>query len=111
MYDDSVSQRDQASADVAQARATLARRQLDLKFATVEAPITGRIEALVTEGALVASSDSQPMARIQQIDRSAWTCASRPRRSTLRGALAAQPDTAGNGCRSTCCATTTRATT
>ena len=69
VYDDSVSQRDQASADVAQARATLARRQLDLKFATVEAPITGRIDqALVTEGALVASSDSQPMARIQQID-------------------------------------------
>ena len=44
VYDDSVSQRDRASADVAQARATLARRQLDLKFATVEAPITGRID-------------------------------------------------------------------
>ncbi|PQV46651.1 efflux RND transporter periplasmic adaptor subunit [Paraburkholderia sp. BL21I4N1] len=69
VYDDAVSQRDQASADVAQARATLARRQLDLKFATVEAPISGRIDqALVTEGALVASGDSTPMARIQQID-------------------------------------------
>lgn len=69
VYDDAVSQRDQAAADVAQARATLARRQLDLKFATVEAPISGRIDqALVTEGALVSSSDSSPMARIQQID-------------------------------------------
>lgn len=69
VYDDAVSLRDQAIADVAQARATLARRQLDLKFATVAAPISGRIDqALVTEGALVGSSDSNPMARIQQID-------------------------------------------
>lgn len=69
VYDDAVSQRDQAAAEVAQARATLARRQLDLKFATVDAPIPGRIDQeLVTEGALVASSDTAPMARIQQID-------------------------------------------
>lgn len=68
-YDDAVSQRDQAAADVAQARATLARRQLDLKFATVDAPISGRIDqALVTEGALVSPTDSSPMARIQQVD-------------------------------------------
>ncbi|TFL15322.1 efflux RND transporter periplasmic adaptor subunit [Pusillimonas caeni] len=68
-YDDAVSQRDQAAADVAQARATLARRQLDLKFATVDAPIGGRIDqALVTEGTLVGPNDSNPMARIQQID-------------------------------------------
>ncbi|KWA12598.1 RND transporter [Burkholderia cepacia] len=92
VYDDSVSQRDQAAADVAQARATLARRQLDLKFATVEAPITGRIDqALVTEGALVASSDSQPMARIQQIDQ-VYVDVRQPAASleSLRGALAAQ---------------------
>lgn len=69
VYDDAVFQRDQAVADVAQARATLARRELDLKFATVEAPIPGRIDqALVTEGALVGGSDGNPMARIQQID-------------------------------------------
>lgn len=69
VYDDAVSQRDQAAADVAQARATLARRQLDLKFATVDAPIDGRIDqALVTEGALVSPSDNTPLARIQQID-------------------------------------------
>lgn len=70
VYDDAVSLRDQAAADVAQARAALARRQLDLKFATVEAPISGRIDqSLVAEGALVSSADSQPMARIQQIDK------------------------------------------
>lgn len=70
VYDDAVSQRDQAAADVAQARATLARRQLDLKFATVDAPIDGRIDqALATEGALVGPNDSSPLARIQQIDR------------------------------------------
>lgn len=68
-YDDAVSQRDQAAADVAQARATLARHQLDLQFASVEAPIAGRIDqALVSEGALVSPTDTTPMARIQQID-------------------------------------------
>lgn len=69
VYDDEVFKRDQALAEVAQARATLARRKLDLTFATVEAPISGRIDqTLVSEGALVSSTDSSPMARIQQID-------------------------------------------
>lgn len=68
-YDDAVSQRDQAAADVAQARATLARHQLNLQFASVEAPIAGRIDqALVSKGALVSPTDATPMARIQQID-------------------------------------------
>ncbi|MBN3738387.1 MULTISPECIES: efflux RND transporter periplasmic adaptor subunit [Burkholderia] len=99
VYDDAVSQRDQAAADVAQARATLARRQLDLKFAAVEAPIAGRIDqALVTEGALVSSTDSQPMARIQQIDQ-VYVDVRQPAASleSLRGALAAQPGATGNG--------------
>lgn len=69
LYDDAVAQRDQAAADVAQARATLGRRKLDLAFASVEAPIAGRIDqALVSEGALVSPTDAAPMARIQQID-------------------------------------------
>ncbi|MGL5308275.1 MAG: efflux RND transporter periplasmic adaptor subunit [Aeromonas veronii] len=68
-YDDAVSQRDQAAADVAQAKATLARHQLNLQFASVEAPIAGRIDqTLVSEGALVSPTDATPMARIQQID-------------------------------------------
>ena len=50
-------------------RATLARHQLNLQFASVEAPIAGRIDqALVSEGALVSPTDTTPMARIQQID-------------------------------------------
>ncbi|WJV55264.1 efflux RND transporter periplasmic adaptor subunit [Prodigiosinella aquatilis] len=69
VYDDAVAQRDQTAAEVAAARATLVRRRLDLTFATVDAPISGRIDqALVTEGALVGTSDTNPMARIQQID-------------------------------------------
>lgn len=69
LYDDAVSQRNQAAADVDQARATLARRQLDLGFATIRAPISGRIgEEMVTEGALVSTTDTAPMARVQQID-------------------------------------------
>ena len=70
LYDNEVFNRDQATAEVAQARATLVRRQLDLKFTTVEAPIAGRIDqTLVSEGALVSSTDVSPMARIQQIDK------------------------------------------
>lgn len=67
--DDAVAQQAQAAADVAQARASLGRKQLDRQFARVVAPIAGRIDqALVTEGALVGSNDATPMARIQQID-------------------------------------------
>ena len=69
-YDDAVAQREQAAATVAQARAALARRRLDLAFASIEAPIAGRIGSeLVTEGALVGLADATPMARIQQIDK------------------------------------------
>lgn len=68
-YDDARAQRDQAAAEVAQARAELARRKLDLTFATIDAPISGRIDqAQITEGALVSPSDATPLARIQQID-------------------------------------------
>lgn len=88
-YDDAVSLRDQAAADVVQARAALARRQLDLRFATVEAPIAGRIDqTLISEGALVSSSDSNPLARIQQINK-VYVDVRRPASSldTLRDAL------------------------
>ncbi len=97
VYDDAVSQRQQAAADVAQARATLSRRRLDLKFAMVESPIAGRIDqALVTEGALVASSDSTPMARVQQIDQ-VYVDVRRPASSldALHEAMAAQPSRNG----------------
>lgn len=67
--DDARAEHQQALADVAQARATLARRRLDLRYATVDAPIAGRIDqALVTEGALVTTTDATPMAVVQQLD-------------------------------------------
>ncbi|WP_058618340.1 efflux RND transporter periplasmic adaptor subunit [Methylobacterium indicum] len=59
----------QAEADVASARAQLARARIDLDFATVRAPISGRIgRALVTEGALVSQSEATKLALIQQVD-------------------------------------------
>lgn len=68
-FDEVRLQRDQAAAEVAQARATLERRELDVAFATVQAPISGRVDqALETEGALVSATDATPLARIVQID-------------------------------------------
>ena len=59
----------QAEADVASAKAQLDRARIDLDYATVRAPISGRIgRALVTEGALVGQGDATKLAVIQQID-------------------------------------------
>ncbi|WP_151741107.1 efflux RND transporter periplasmic adaptor subunit [Acinetobacter seifertii] len=64
------SQYRQAIADVAQMKALLVRQNLNLQYATVRAPISGRIgKSFVTEGALVSQADSNTMATIQQIDR------------------------------------------
>ena len=69
-YDDAVATRDQAAADLAMSRAELARRQVDLGFATVRSPISGRIDqAVFTEGALASMTGEQPLATVQQIDR------------------------------------------
>lgn len=60
----------QAQADVAQMKALLARQNLNLQYATVRAPISGRIgQSFVTEGALVGQGDTNTMATIQQIDK------------------------------------------
>ena len=57
-----------AAADVAAARAALQSARLNLGYATVTAPIAGRIgRALVTEGALVGAAEATPLAVIQQI--------------------------------------------
>lgn len=59
----------QAEADVASARAQLARAKISLDYATVRAPIDGRIgRALVTEGALVGQNEPTHLATIRQID-------------------------------------------
>ncbi|MFU7564680.1 multidrug efflux RND transporter periplasmic adaptor subunit AdeA [Acinetobacter baumannii] len=60
----------QALTDVAQMKALLARQNLNLQYATVRAPISGRIgQSFVTEGALVGQGDTNTMATIQQIDK------------------------------------------
>lgn len=68
-YQNTEAQYQQAVAEVAQMRANLTRQNLNLQYATVRAPISGRIgKLLVTEGALVNSNDSNAMAIVQQID-------------------------------------------
>ncbi|WP_166359476.1 efflux RND transporter periplasmic adaptor subunit [Pseudomonas akapageensis] len=68
-YDNARAAFRQADADVASARAALQRARLNLGYATVTAPISGRIgRALVTEGALVGQSEATPLAIIQQLD-------------------------------------------
>ncbi len=68
-YDDAVTAQKQAAADLATTRATRKNAGLTLGYATVSAPIAGRIgRALVTEGALVGQGEATPMATIQQLD-------------------------------------------
>lgn len=58
-----------ANADILAAKATLATAELNLGYATVTAPISGRIgKAMVTEGALVGQNTATLMALIQQLD-------------------------------------------
>ena len=59
----------QAEADVAARKAEVARAKLNLDYATIRAPINGRIgAALVSEGALVVPNDTTNLASIQQLD-------------------------------------------
>lgn len=68
--DDAKASSAQAAADLAEATASLNRKKLDLNYATVKAPISGRVDQeFVTEGALVSPGDTQAMAVIQQLDR------------------------------------------
>ncbi|MBN8508067.1 MAG: efflux RND transporter periplasmic adaptor subunit [Burkholderiales bacterium] len=64
-----VAARQQAEADVAAAKAAVQTAQINLGYASVTAPIGGRIgRALVTEGALVGQGEATHVATIQQID-------------------------------------------
>jgi membrane fusion protein (multidrug efflux system) len=59
----------QAEADVAAAKAALQIAQINAGYASVTAPIDGRIgRALVTEGALVSATEATQLALIQQTD-------------------------------------------
>lgn len=58
-----------ARASVAQSQAALNTAQINLRFATVPAPITGRIgRSLVTEGALVTGNQADPLSVISVLD-------------------------------------------
>lgn len=59
----------QAQAEVAAARAGVRSADITLGYASVTAPISGRIgQSLVTEGALVGQGEATPLAVIQQIN-------------------------------------------
>lgn len=69
-HDDAIAEAAAAEADVALASAALNRAKLELAFATIKAPIAGRIgSARFNEGALANPLDAVPMATIQQIDK------------------------------------------
>ena len=68
-FDDALTAQSQTTADLASARAVLDQARLNLGYATVTAPISGRIgRTLVTEGALVGQGEATPLAIIQQLD-------------------------------------------
>ena len=58
-----------AEADVAAAKASIQTAQINVGYATVSTPISGRIgRALVTEGALVGQGEATQLALVQQIN-------------------------------------------
>lgn len=68
-YDNARANARQTAADVAANQAAVQRARLNLGYATVTAPISGRVgRALVTEGALVGQNETTPLALIQQLD-------------------------------------------
>lgn len=68
-YDSAIARLAQADADVAVAEAGVVTARLNLQYANVTAPISGKIgRALITEGALVSAEGSENLATIQQLD-------------------------------------------
>jgi membrane fusion protein (multidrug efflux system) len=68
-YDNAVAAQALAEADIAAARAGLQTAQINLGYASVTSPISGRVgRALVTEGALVGQGEVTELAVVQQID-------------------------------------------
>ncbi len=68
-YANAVAAQKQAEADVAVGKANVQTAGINLGYAAVTAPISGRIgRALVTEGALVGQGDATQLAVIQQIN-------------------------------------------
>ncbi len=58
-----------AEADVAAGRAMVERNRLNLRYARIASPITGRVGmSTVTAGALVTANQDDPLATVQQLD-------------------------------------------
>lgn len=59
----------QAEANVAASRAALQRAQIQVNYARISSPISGRIgKSAVTQGALVTANQSAALATVQQLD-------------------------------------------
>ena len=68
-YVNAVAAQKQAEADVASAKAAVQSGEINLGYASVTSPISGRIgRALVTVGALVGQGEATPLALVQQIN-------------------------------------------
>ncbi|WP_293778083.1 efflux RND transporter periplasmic adaptor subunit [uncultured Oxalicibacterium sp.] len=68
-YDSAEATLKSAQAAQISAQADVETAKLNLEYATVRAPISGRIgRAMVTEGALVGQGEATPLATIQQLD-------------------------------------------
>ncbi|WGL17136.1 efflux RND transporter periplasmic adaptor subunit [Microbulbifer bruguierae] len=67
--DTAIASLQQAKADVAAAKAALQRSKIQLEFARISAPISGRIGiSSVTQGALVTANQASSLATVQQLD-------------------------------------------
>ncbi|TFY96177.1 efflux RND transporter periplasmic adaptor subunit [Ramlibacter humi] len=68
-YANAVAAQKAAEADVAANEAAVSTAKINLNYALVTSPISGRIgRALVTEGALVGQGEATPLALVQQIN-------------------------------------------
>ncbi len=68
-YDAAIARLRTAQADVEQARAQVETSRLNLSYATVTSPISGRAgRAAVTEGALVSAGQGTLLTRVEQLD-------------------------------------------
>src|SRR6185436_2257621 len=69
VYDQAVAALGQNEADLLATKAAVQTAELNLGYARVNAPISGRIgKALVTEGALVSATEATQLAVIRQLD-------------------------------------------
>lgn len=68
-YDDALALAREADADIAQAKANVARAAVDLSYTRVRAPISGRVgRSLMTVGALAAIGQNSSLAVITRLD-------------------------------------------